>query len=703
MAARPDPDAGPSDATEAGGTGAGGFHVVAPYGPAGDQPAAIESLLEGLAAGERRLTLAGITGSGKSFTLANVVARWGRPALVLAPNKALAAQLFAELREFLPHNRVEYFVSYYDYYQPEAYVPASDTYIEKTATINEEIDRLRHAATEAALTRRDTVVVASVSAIYGLGSPASYRSQMLELAVGEQVGRQALLTKLVSLQYSRNDVEVSRGRFRARGDTVELAPAHGGPLLRVELFDDEVEGLAWLDPTTREVLSRVDEVLVPPASHYSTDRDTVLAACTAVEDELDARLEVLRDAGNLVAAQRLEQRVRRDLDLLRETGWCAGVENYSRHLEGRAAGDRPWTLIDYFPDDLLLVLDESHVAVPQLRAARAGDRQRKETLVDHGFRLPSALDNRPLDLEEVEALLDGHGSAVVFSSATPGPHELEVSDRMVDQVVRPTGLLDPDVVVRPRTGGLADALVEVRATVARGNRVLMVTLTKKSAEDLVVWLGEQQVRARHMHSDTDTLERIELLRDLRLGHYDVLVGINLLREGLDLPEVELVCVLDADTEGFLRSERSLLQIIGRAARNDAGRVVLYADRVTPAMAAAMTVTASRRALQEAHNAANGVVPRTVRKQVGDLLGALELRGGRAASPVEVPDDVDVDELVEHGVRLEAEMLAAADALEFERAAALRDELAAVEARLALLDAVAADAGQGPPGVVPRTS
>jgi excinuclease ABC subunit B len=640
------------------------FSVEAPYQPAGDQPEAIKRLTAAIKAGKRRLCLLGITGSGKSATIAWTIEQLQRPALVLAPNKSLAAQLHAELSALMPNNAVEYFVSYYDYYQPEAYVPASDTFIEKESMINEAIDRLRHAATSSALARRDVVVVASVSAIYGLGAPESYREHVISLLVGEEVERDGLLKRLVGMGYDRNDVALERGRFQVRGDVIDIHPSGEERVLRVHFFDEEIEKLEMLDPVTKTAVNSLDAWHIYPATHYVADAETIETACAAIESELEERLVELKTAGKLLEVQRLEQRTRRDLEMLRETGRCAGVENYSRHFEGRLPGEAPSTLLDYFGEDLLVFLDESHVLIPQISAQHAGDRSRKETLVEHGFRLPSALDNRPLRGEEFWEKAE----TCVMVSATPGPYERGHAEETVELVVRPTGVLDPVVEVAPGKGAVADFLVRAQQTAAQGGRVLATVLTKKMAEDLVAYLLEQNVRARYMHSDTETLERIELLRQLRLGEYDVLVGINLLREGLDLPEVSLVVVFDADREGFLRSATSLIQTIGRAARNTEGKVVLYAEKVTPAMKAAMEETERRRELQQAHNEKYGIVPTTVAKAIHEL--PVEKTSPTAQR---IGEDTVVDTKTEM-VEAEARMLQAAERLEFEEAARWRDRL-----------------------------
>ncbi len=672
------------------------LEVVAPFEPAGDQPAAIESLAAGVEAGHRFQTLLGITGSGKSATIAWTLERVQRPTLVLAPNKSLAAQLANELRELFPHNRVEYFVSYYDYYQPEAYMPASDTYIEKDSSVNDEIDRLRHSATSALLTRRDTIVVASVSAIYGLGSPEEYEGQLLILHTGAEHDQRSILRRLVDMQYERNDMSLSRGKFRVRGDTIEVQPAYSETALRIELFGDEVERIAEFDPLTGERLELLEDLVVFPATHYATSAETMQAAIARIEGELAERLGWFEAEGKLLEAQRLQMRTSYDLEMMAELGYCNGIENYSAPIDGRAPGESPFTLLDYFPDDFLMVIDESHVAVPQLHGQYEGDRSRKETLIEHGFRLPSAADNRPLRFDEVMTRLN----QVIFMSATPGAYELSVSDRVVEQIVRPTGLVDPEVVVKPTKGQIDDLLEEISQRTGRDQRVLVTTLTKKMAEDLTEYLLERGLRVRYLHSEVDTLQRIEILRDLRLGEFDVLVGINLLREGLDLPEVSLVAILDADKEGFLRSETSLIQTIGRAARNVDGQVVMYADAVTDSMHRAISETARRRSLQRAHNEAHGIDPTTVRKAVTDILAMIrpDRDGGASRDGAPRPGgdvggerdtglaaarrrqerdglgelpDVELDRLIR---TLDSEMREAAAGLRFEYAARLRDEI-----------------------------
>ena len=590
------------------------FRLEAPFAPAGDQPRAIAELSAGLRRGDRFQTLLGVTGSGKTMTMAHVIAQWGRPTLVLSHNKTLAAQLYGELKAFFPTNAVEYFISYYDYYQPEAYVPASDTYIEKDASINEDIDRLRLRATSSLMERDDVVIVATVSAIYGLGDPVAYRERMVSVTRGQRIARDDLLRALVGIQYLRNDVAFDRGTFRVRGDTVEVFPAYEEQAVRLELWGDEVERISKVDPLTGATIAPLERMAVYPAKHFITSRPTIERASAAIRGELAARLEELRGAGKLLEAQRLEQRTQFDLEMLQEIGTCAGVENYSRHLSGRQAGERPACLLDYFPDDYLVVVDESHVSLPQVRAMYNGDRARKLTLVDFGFRLPSALDNRPLLFDEFLALVP----RLVSVSATPGELELQLSEgAVVEQVIRPTGLLDPVVEIRPVKGQVDDLLHEVRLRERRGERVLVTTLTKRMAEDLTDYLQQVGVRVRYMHSDIDAIERMEIVRGLRLGEFDVLVGINLLREGLDMPEVSLVAILDADQEGFLRSDRSLIQTIGRAARHLEGRAILYADRITGSMARALEETSRRRATQDAHNRAHGIVPAGVRRSVDE--------------------------------------------------------------------------------------
>ncbi len=654
------------------------FRLHAPFAPAGDQPRAIQCLAEGLQDGLSHQTLLGVTGSGKTFTIANVIARLQRPALILAPNKTLAAQLYSEMREFFPENAVEYFVSYYDYYQPEAYVPASDTFIEKDASINEHIEQMRLSATKALLERRDAVIVASVSSIYGLGDPRAYLNMVLHLVRGGLAERRAILGQLTAMQYTRNDTELHRGNYRVRGDVIDIFPAESErEAVRVELFDEEIEGLSYFDPLTGEVLRKAERLTVYPKTHYVTPRDIIVEAIDQIREELRERLEQLRGAGKLVEAQRLEERTRFDMEMMQELGYCSGIENYSRYLSGRAPGEPPPTLFDYLPEDALLVVDESHVTIPQLGGMYRGDRARKVNLVEYGFRLPSALDNRPLCFEEFERL----APQTVFISATPGPYELEHSGQVVEQVVRPTGLIDPEVEVRPVDSQVDDLLSEIRARVAARERVLVTTLTKRMAENLTEYLEEHGVRVRYLHSDIDTVERVEIIRDLRLGEFDVLVGINLLREGLDIPEVSLVAILDADKEGFLRSDRSLIQTMGRAARNLHGKAILYAARITDSMARAMDETARRRRKQVAHNEAHGITPQGVQKAI------VEIIDGVAAGPMmkardyaEVAEQImeyaalSPEQLQQEIARLEKEMYQHARDLEFEEAARLRDHI-----------------------------
>jgi excinuclease ABC subunit B len=657
--------------------------MVSDYAPAGDQPKAIAELASSIDAGETMQTLLGITGSGKSATIAWTIEAVQRPTLVIAPNKSLAAQLANEFKEFFPNNRVEYFVSYYDYYQPEAYIPSSDTYIEKDSSVNDEIDRLRHSATSALLTRPDTIVVASVSCIYGLGSPEEYRKKLLMLETGKEYDQRAILTKLVDMQYERNDMNLTRGRFRVRGDTIELHPAYEEFLVRVELFGDEIEAITTVDPLTGERLASLDDLAVYPATHYVASDERMAKAIGGIEAELQQRLAELEGQQRLLEAQRLRMRTSYDLEMMQEMGFCNGIENYSRHIDGRSPGERPYTLLDFFPDDYLMVLDESHVTIPQLHGQYEGDRSRKETLIEHGFRLPSAADNRPLRFDEWREMVN----QVVFLSATPGPYELEHSSTVAEQIVRPTGLVDPEVMVRPTKGQIDDLMGEIAAVVEDEGRVLVTTLTKKMAEDLTDYLVEQGVRVRYLHSEVDTIQRIELLRGLRMGEFDVLVGINLLREGLDLPEVQLVCILDADKEGFLRSETSLVQTIGRAARNVEGRVIMYADQMTPSMQKAISETNRRRGLQIAYNEANGIKPETVRKAVTDILSLIRPDEGapapgkdqRKRRPEEARRLKELAELPEDQLRrlidtLEEEMHEASSELRFEYAARLRDEI-----------------------------
>jgi excinuclease ABC subunit B len=653
------------------------FELFQPYAPAGDQPAAIAQLVEGIEDGLQYQTLLGVTGSGKTFTMANVIARLGRPAIVFAPNKTLAAQLYSEFRDFFPKNAVEYFVSYYDYYQPEAYVPQRDLFIEKDSSINEHIEQMRLSATKSLLERRDVIIVASVSAIYGIGSPADYHQMVMTLRVGDRVGQRDIIAQLVRMQYTRNEVDFSRGGFRVRGDTIDVFPAeHSELALRIELFDDELESLQLLDPLTGRVRQKIPRFTVYPGSHYVTPRERVVNAVETIKEELRNRLAELVEAGKLVEAQRLEQRTRFDLEMLVEVGHCKGIENYTRHLSGAKPGDPPPTLVDYLPRDALMFLDESHVLIGQLGGMFNGDRARKTVLVEYGFRLPSALDNRPLKFDEFESKM----RQTVFVSATPAAYEKEHAGQVVEQLVRPTGLIDPQVEVRPAQHQVDDVLQEIRLRVDVNERVLITTLTKRMAEQLTDYLSDNGVRVRYMHSDVDTVERVEILRDLRLGLFDVLVGINLLREGLDIPEVSLVAILDADKEGFLRAERSLIQTIGRAARNLNGKAILYADRMTDSMRRAIDETDRRRVRQMAFNEANGIIPRSVRKQVRELIDGVvsdktakdELNAAKAAAEVEAMSEKDLGKRIK---LLEKQMLDHARGLEFEKAARVRDQLA----------------------------
>ncbi|HEX2047056.1 MAG TPA: excinuclease ABC subunit UvrB [Acidimicrobiales bacterium] len=669
------------------------FQVVSDFAPAGDQPKAIEALARGVERGDRFQTLLGITGSGKSATIAWTIEQVQKPTLVIAPNKSLAAQLANEFREFFPHNRVEYFVSYYDYYQPEAYIPSSDTYIEKDSSINDEIERLRHSATWALVSRRDVIVVASVSCIYGLGTPEEYTKHVLPVSRGMEIDQRAILRQLVDMQYERNDTNFIRGKFRVRGDTIEIHPAYEEQGVRIELFGDEVERISRVDPLTGEILEVLEEVVVFPATHYVAGEERMKSAMERIEHELQERLAYFEKHGKLLEAQRLRMRTSYDLEMMQEVGFCNGIENYSRHIDGRAAGQPPHTLLDFFPKDFLMVIDESHVTVPQLHGQYEGDRSRKETLIDHGFRLPSAADNRPLRFDEWYERVN----QCIFLSATPSDYEIGQSTQVVEQIVRPTGLTDPEVVVKPTKGQIDDLMEQIRLTVDKGDRVLVTTLTKKMAEDLTDYLLELGVRVRYLHSEVDTIQRIEILRDLRLGEFDVLVGINLLREGLDLPEVSMVAILDADKEGFLRSETSLIQTIGRAARNVDGQVIMYADKVTDSMQRALSETNRRRGVQEAYNREHGIDPQTIRKAVTDILATLRPDGdGEAPRPgkdrrsrkrdkvrsdfAELPQD----ELARLIRTLEEEMKEAATDLRFEYAARLRDEIHDLKRELKLV-------------------
>lgn len=656
----------------------GRFELVSDYAPSGDQPAAIEGIAQGVEAGLRHQTLLGVTGSGKTFTMANVISKLNRPTLIIAHNKTLAAQLAAEFREFFPRNAVEYFVSYYDYYQPEAYIPSTDTYIEKDAKINDEIDKLRHSATASLLERNDVIVVASVSAIYGLGSPEEYRGHLLSLRVGDEKGRDSILHRLVDMQYERNDINFTRGTFRVRGDVVEIFPASRSEnAIRVELFGDEIERITEINVVTGEVTGLRNHVGIFPASHFVTSRPRLEAAIHRIREELSEQLAMMRENGKLLEAQRLEQRTQYDIEMMLEIGFCSGIENYSRHLEGRAAGEPPNTLLDYFPKGFVTFIDESHVSLPQVRGMYGGDRTRKLTLIEHGFRLPSAADNRPLTFDEFETRI----GQTVYVSATPGPYELEHQQKTVEQIIRPTGLVDPEIFVRPIKGQVDDLVGEINQRIHRDERVLVTTLTKKMAEDLTDYLKELGIKVRYLHSDIKTIERMVILRDLRLGAFDVLVGINLLREGLDLPEVSLVAILDADKEGFLRAERSLIQTIGRAARNAHGQVIMYADKITDSMHTAIDETNRRRTIQEAYNELHGITPETVHKAVRDVIEATKA-AEQAADYVTVVNkvkDLSAKDRKELIARLEKEMKAAAKDLQFERAAELRDMIVELSA------------------------
>ncbi|WP_110931133.1 excinuclease ABC subunit UvrB [Paenibacillus bouchesdurhonensis] len=653
------------------------FEIVSEFSPQGDQPSAIDELAEGVRQGKRHQTLLGATGTGKTFTIAQTIARLGRPTLVIAHNKTLAAQLASEFKEFFPNNSVDYFVSYYDYYQPEAYIPSSDTYIEKDSSINEEIDKLRHSATSSLFERRDVIIVASVSCIYGLGSPMEYRDLVLSLRVGMERPRNQILSRLVDIQYQRNDINFVRGTFRVRGDVLEIFPASKGEqAVRIEFFGDEIERITEIDVLTGELVGEREHVAIFPASHFVTQEETIRIAIKNIERELEEQLELFRSQGKLLEAQRLEQRTRYDLEMMKEVGFCSGIENYSGPLTFRERGATPYTLLDYFPDDLLIVVDESHVTLPQIRAMYNGDQARKTVLVEHGFRLPSALDNRPLKFEEFEE----KANQLIYVSATPGPYEIEHTDKMVEQIIRPTGLLDPIIEVRPTKGQIDDLIGEIRDRLEKDERVLVTTLTKKMAEDLTDYLKEIGIKVRYLHSDIKTLERMSILRDLRLGTFHVLVGINLLREGLDLPEVSLVAILDADKEGFLRSERSLIQTIGRAARNSEGRVLMYGDQITESMDKAIKETERRREIQIAYNEKHGITPQTIRKKVRDVIEATRV----AESKSEYLTDVGKGKMSKRDRqamigRLEVEMKEAAKNLQFERAAELRDAILELKA------------------------
>ncbi|HDR4421442.1 TPA: excinuclease ABC subunit B [Bacillus cereus] len=652
------------------------FEIVSAYSPQGDQPVAIEKLVEGINSGKKKQVLLGATGTGKTFTISNVIKEVQKPTLVMAHNKTLAGQLYSELKDFFPNNAVEYFVSYYDYYQPEAYVPQTDTFIEKDAQINDEIDKLRHSATSALFERDDVIIVASVSCIYGLGSPEEYRELVVSLRVGMEKDRNQLLRELVDVQYGRNDIDFKRGTFRVRGDVVEIFPASlDEHCIRIEFFGDEIDRIREVNALTGEVLAERDHVAIFPASHFVTREEKMKVAIENIEKELEERLKELNDNGKLLEAQRIEQRTRYDLEMMREMGFCSGIENYSRHLTLRPAGATPYTLLDYFPEDFLIVMDESHVSVPQVRAMYNGDQARKQVLVDHGFRLPSALDNRPLTFDEFEEKTN----QVIYVSATPGPYELEQSPEVIEQIIRPTGLLDPPIDIRPIEGQIDDLLGEIQDRIAKNERVLITTLTKKMSEDLTDYLKDVGIKVNYLHSEIKTLERIEIIRDLRLGKFDVLVGINLLREGLDIPEVSLVAILDADKEGFLRSERSLIQTIGRAARNENGRVIMYADRITRSMGIAIEETQRRRTIQEAYNKEHGITPKTIQKGVRDVI-----RATTAAEETETYEAAPAKKMTKKErektiAKMEAEMKEAAKALDFERAAELRDLLLELKA------------------------
>lgn len=654
-----------------------GFELISEYSPQGDQPQAVEQLVEGIKMGKKHQTLLGATGTGKTFTIAHTIARLNRPTLVIAHNKTLAAQLASEFKEFFPNNSVDYFVSYYDYYQPEAYIPSSDTYIEKDSSINEEIDKLRHSATSSLFERRDVIIIASVSCIYGLGSPMEYRNLVLSLRTGMEKSRNQILSRLVDIQYQRNDINFVRGTFRVRGDVLEVFPASKGEqAVRIEFFGDEIERITEIDVLTGELIGERDHVAIFPASHFVTQEETMKIAIANIERELEEQLEVFKSQGKLLEAQRLEQRTRYDIEMMKEVGFCSGIENYSGPLTFREPGATPYTLMDYFPDDMLVVIDESHVTLPQIRAMYNGDRARKTMLVDHGFRLPSALDNRPLQFEEFE----GKAEQLIYVSATPGPYEIEHCNTMVQQIIRPTGLLDPIIEVRPTKGQIDDLISEIHDRIAKDERVLVTTLTKKMSEDLTDYLKEIGIKVRYLHSDIKTLERMSILRDLRLGTFHVLIGINLLREGLDLPEVSLVAILDADKEGFLRSERSLIQTIGRAARNSEGHVLMYGDKITDSMDKAIKETERRRSIQIAYNEKHGITPQTIRKKVRDVIEATRV----AESKADYLSDAAKGKMSKRDReamigRLEVEMKEAAKSLQFERAAELRDAILELKA------------------------
>ena len=654
------------------------FHLASKYEPAGDQPAAIAELVDGVKGGEKAQILLGATGTGKTFTISNVIQEVNKPTLVIAHNKTLAGQLYGEFKEFFPDNAVEYFVSYYDYYQPEAYVPSSDTYIEKDSSINDEIDKLRHSATSSLLERNDVIVVASVSCIFGLGDPREYSQQVVSLRVGMEMDRNELLKSLVDIQFERNDIDFQRGRFRVRGDVVEIFPASRDEhALRVEFFGDEIDRIREVDALTGEIVGETEHVAIFPATHFVTNEEHMEHAISQIQEELEARLKVLRSENKLLEAQRLEQRTNYDIEMMREMGYTSGIENYSRHMDGRQEGEPPYTLLDFFPDDFLLVIDESHVTMPQIRGMDNGDRARKQMLVDYGFRLPSALDNRPLRLEEFEQ----HVNQIVYVSATPGPYEMEQTETVVQQIIRPTGLLDPEVEIRPIMGQIDDLVGEIHERIEKDQRVFVTTLTKKMAEDLTDYFKELGLKVKYLHSDVKTLERTEIIRDLRLGEFDILIGINLLREGIDVPEVSLIAILDADKEGFLRSERSLVQTMGRAARNAEGKVIMYADKITDSMQRAMDETARRRAIQEAYNEEHGIEPKTIIKEIRDLI-SISKTADKDETVVQLDksyEDLSRQEKADLLMKLEREMKDAAKALDFETAATLRDTILELKA------------------------
>ncbi len=654
------------------------FHLASKYEPAGDQPAAIAELVDGVKGGEKAQILLGATGTGKTFTISNVIQEVNKPTLVIAHNKTLAGQLYGEFKEFFPDNAVEYFVSYYDYYQPEAYVPSSDTYIEKDSSINDEIDKLRHSATSSLLERNDVIVVASVSCIFGLGDPREYSQQVVSLRVGMEMDRNELLKSLVDIQFERNDIDFQRGRFRVRGDVVEIFPASRDEhALRVEFFGDEIDRIREVDALTGEIVGETEHVAIFPATHFVTNEEHMEHAISQIQEELEARLKVLRSENKLLEAQRLEQRTNYDIEMMREMGYTSGIENYSRHMDGRQEGEPPYTLLDFFPDDFLLVIDESHVTMPQIRGMYNGDRARKQMLVDYGFRLPSALDNRPLRLEEFEQ----HVNQIVYVSATPGPYEMDQTETVVQQIIRPTGLLDPEVEIRPIMGQIDDLVGEIHERIEKDQRVFVTTLTKKMAEDLTDYFKELGLKVKYLHSDVKTLERTEIIRDLRLGEFDILIGINLLREGIDVPEVSLIAILDADKEGFLRSERSLVQTMGRAARNAEGKVIMYADKITDSMQRAMDETARRRAIQEAYNEEHGIEPKTIIKEIRDLI-SISKTADKDETVVQLDksyEDLSRQEKADLLMKLEREMKDAAKALDFETAATLRDTILELKA------------------------